>query len=136
MMENYLDRLNKSVILLIGLAVLIVLGLIDAATGVEYSFAIFYLLPITFITWYTSKRYGIIFSLMSTAAWLNADMQNISRYSNPAVPYWNALVRFAFFLIVVILLSRSRKLENSLEQNVKTKTSDLLKEIEERKKTE
>jgi signal transduction histidine kinase len=114
----------------------IALGLIDSTTGVEYSFAIFYLLPITFITWYTSKRYGILFALISSIAWLYADMQDINRYSNPTVPYWNGLVRLSFFLIVVVLLSRLKKLESSLEQNVADKTSDLLNEIEERKKTE
>lgn len=135
-MENYFRGLSKTTIILISLVIVIVLGLIDSSTGVEYSFAIFYLLPITFITWYTGKRYGVIIALISTIAWLNADMQDMSRYSVSTVPYWNALVRFCFFFIVVILLSRLKKLENNLEKSVADKTADLIKEIEERKKTE
>jgi signal transduction histidine kinase len=114
----------------------ILLGTADYFTSVEYSFAIFYLLPITFVTWFTSKRYGLVFAIISSLAWLNADMQAVARYMNPTAPYWNAVVRFGLFLVVVYLLSMLKKMEDTLEQKVESKTRDLVKEIDERKKTE
>ncbi len=135
-MIEYFYKLDKYWIFTIGFIMVILLGTIDYFTSVEYSFAIFYLLPITFITWFIGKRYGLIFAVISSLAWLNADMQVAGRYSNPTAPYWNAVVRFGLFLVVVYLLGKLRKMEDTLEQKVETKTQDLLKEIEERKKTE
>jgi signal transduction histidine kinase len=135
-MIRYLQGLNKITIIIIGLIVTIILGIFDLVTGVEYSFAIFYLVPISFVAWYAGKKYGIVFSFISSIAWLNADMQMIERYSNPTAPYWNALVRLGFFLAFVILISQLKKLETDLEKKVEEKTIDLIKQIEERKKTE
>lgn len=135
-MVDFINKLSKVNVLIIGLVTVILLGFVDYMTTVEYSFAIFYLLPITFVTWYVGKKYGFVFAVISSLAWLNADMQLAGRYSIPTAPYWNALVRLGLFSVVVFLLSKLRKMEDSLEQNVKTKTEDLVKEIEERKKTE
>jgi signal transduction histidine kinase len=135
-MIRYLSSLSKFTVVLIGLILVIILGILDLVTGVEYSFAIFYLVPISFVAWYGGQKYGIVFSLISSIAWLNADMQMIERYSNPTAPYWNAVVRLGFFLVFVILISELKKLETNLEKKVEEKTTDLLKQIEERKKTE
>jgi len=135
-MLQYIKGLNKPAIITIGLIMIIICGIIDYFTGVEYSFSIFYLIPITFVAFYAGRVYGLIFALISTLAWLNADMREVSRYSVSTAPYWNAIVRFGLFLVVVLLISKLKKMEEVLEKNVETKTADLLKEIEERKKTE
>jgi signal transduction histidine kinase len=135
-MIKFLNSLNKVIIAIIGFVMVIILGLLDLITGLEYSFAIFYLIPISFTTWYIGNKYGIFFSIISSIAWLNADMQLIERYANPSAPYWNALARLVFFLVVVILIGQLKKLEIGLENKVDEKTADLINEIEERKKAE
>jgi signal transduction histidine kinase len=88
----------------VALAVLLVLLLsfIDILTG-EISFSIFYLLPIYLVTWRLGRWPGFAFSLFSAIAWLIAD--NIEDYTFTLVHYWNALVRLAFFLLTVYLVS-------------------------------
>jgi len=135
-MMRFINNLGTVSIVIIGLFMVILLGVLDYLTSAEYSFAIFYLIPISFVTWFTSKRYGIAFAVISSLSWLNADIQSIERYVNPTAPYWNAITRLGLFLVAVFLLNKIRKMESTLEKKVEEKTSDLINEISERIKTE
>lgn len=52
------------------------------------------------------KNTGLFFATISAISWLAADLFGGHQYSHPAIPYWNMLVRFGFFLIILIILSR------------------------------
>lgn len=112
---------------------MLVVAFTDYTTD-RISFSIFYLIPITFVTWYAGRLYGMIFSFCSAIIWYVVEFSNNTIEYDPAVPYWNALVRFGFFLIVTVLLSMLKNLQKDLEEKVKERTSDLEKEIYEHKK--
>jgi len=99
-------RLPRPVLLLAGTIVVIFIGFADYATGEEISISIFYLLPVAFTTWFAGRSTGIFFAALSAISWLAADLFGGHRYSHPAIPYWNMLVRFGFFFIILIVLSR------------------------------
>jgi len=80
-------------------------GTADYLTGSEIGFSIFYLLPVTIATWYVGMPAGIALAVISAIAWLLVDQQE-HVYRHSAIPYWNMGVRFGFFLIVLIILSR------------------------------
>ncbi|MGA7104521.1 MAG: GGDEF domain-containing protein [Candidatus Deferrimicrobiaceae bacterium] len=88
------------------------IGLTDYATGEEISFSIFYLLPVAVTTWFVGRSTGLFFAVIGAISWLAADLFGGHRYSHPAIPYWNMMVRFGFFLIVLIIMSR---LKSALE---------------------
>ena len=48
---DFVGRLSKATVLLLGIALAIGLGVIDNATGFEISFALFYLLPVFLVAW-------------------------------------------------------------------------------------
>ena len=85
------------------------LGIIDLATGYEYSFSVFYLLPISIAAWYDQYKTTVITILLSAITWLIADTNAGHPYSNSIIPFWNALVRLGFFSIVAFLLINVRK---------------------------
>jgi diguanylate cyclase (GGDEF)-like protein len=87
---------------------LLVITWVDYVTGTELGFSIFYLLPTLIITWRLGGWVGLIFSVLSSTAWYLADTLPGNIYSHPAIPAWNALVRFGFFLIIVTVLSGFR----------------------------
>jgi signal transduction histidine kinase len=95
--------------LLLGVSLMILLGIIDFVTGPELSFSIFYVLPISLAAWYINRRAGIAFSLTSAVLWLSADLLGGHTYTHASIPFWNALVRLAFFLIVTYALSALRE---------------------------
>jgi signal transduction histidine kinase len=134
--REYLNRIGETAIFITGVFLALLIGFIDLMTGVELSFSIFYLIPISLVAWYSNKYKAIIISVISALAWLIADMHDINRYSNPGFIYWNALVRFGFFVIVVYLIHALKMLNEGLEEIVKERTSDLISEINERKNAE
>jgi diguanylate cyclase (GGDEF)-like protein len=95
-----------------GLFLVVVLGIIDKITGSEISFSIFYLIPVIFVTRFSDRWVGIFISGASAIAWLMADFMAGQIYSHWVIPYWNAIMRFGFFLVNVYILSR---LKDALE---------------------
>ena len=93
------------------------LGIFDYITGTELSFSVFYVIPVAMSTWYAKGSTGQKVALFSTLVWLLADLIPGQRYSHFLIPLWNSLVRLAFFMIIVALLSKLRldlEIESSL----------------------
>jgi len=100
-----LERWSRTTVWTMSLLLIILIGTLDFATGSEISFSIFYLVPVALAAWTLGRRGGIVIAILSTLAWLGAEMALRTTYSSPAIPYWNALVRFSFFLIVAFTLA-------------------------------
>jgi diguanylate cyclase (GGDEF)-like protein len=108
---EYFNKLPKTFCVLSCTALLAVIGFLDYITGEEISFSVFYLIPVSLATWRTNRGIGIFFCFFAAVVWFYADMLPGHVYSHPVIPYWNALVRLCFFLIVSFLLA---KLKDSL----------------------
>ena len=99
-----LEKQNRIFLALLGFIIIGGIGIIDFLTGYEFAFSVFYVLPISLVTWLTSQRFGILASLTSAVVWLSADMATGHPYTYPLIPVWNSLIRFAFFVIITLLL--------------------------------
>jgi len=76
---------------MIGLLTVVMIGALDLLTGPDIS--LFYLLPITFVTWRIGRNAGFA---LSFCVWVVVDARQI--YSHTAVGYWNAAISLAFLL--------------------------------------
>lgn len=113
---------HKEVTLVATASLLILVAFIDYTTGVDFSFSIFYLVPISVVAWYVGLRAGILASMAGAVLWFIVDsVLGGHLYKNAAVGYWNSLVRFGFFIIVAVTLSRLR---SSLEA-IRSHTDEL-----------
>ena len=72
------NALFRRVFLLMMIAVL---GMIDLATGYEYSFAVFYLVPVSIAAWYDNKYMASFTIILSALTWLYADYGAGHHYS-------------------------------------------------------
>jgi signal transduction histidine kinase len=107
-------------------------GLVDYLTGYETFFFIFYLIAVFLAVWFVGVSFGVVISALSVAAWVSTNIAAGEHYSSYFVPVWNALIMFAFYLVVVGLLARIRTLHKDLEGRVRQRTAALTKEIQER----
>ena len=115
------EKWHKSLLVLVSLMLIIGLGLIDYFTGYEFSFSLFYLLPIALMVWFAGKWFGIYASIIGALTWFLADVFSGNQYTISAIFVWNTAIRFGFFLIVTLLLA---ELRSSLEREKKLSRTD------------
>jgi len=103
-----LDEKSKPILCVAGFLLIVVVGLIDFLTGYEVGFSIFYVLPISLITWVAGPRIGIASAVFSAAVWLSAEITTGNTYSSALVPVWNTAIRLTFFVLITRLLAALR----------------------------
>ena len=117
---RYFDGLSQPLQFGLALACVLLFGAVDYLTGYEAFFAVFYLLPIGFVAWYSGLRWGLVFSLLSAAIWLAANTAAGESHAHLWIPAWNTLTRFVVFAIVTILLSALRAAYHHEQQLART----------------
>ncbi len=131
-----LERRPRPILVLIGLAVLALVGVVDYLSGFELSFSVFYLLGIAFATWFVGKAFGLVMSVLSVIVSQAGDFAAGAHYSSLFVPVWNVLILAGFYFIVVWLLANLRLFQKQLEEKVQQRTLSLTREIAERERLE
>jgi len=100
-----LEKQSKSITIFIGFFFIGVVGVLDYLTGYEVAFSLFYVIPISFITWFLGRSLGLVASLVSAIIWYGADIATGHTYSYSFIPIWNTIIGLSFFMIITLLLS-------------------------------
>ena len=122
----YRDKIPNIAIFVIGVLLVISVGVIDRLTGYEASFSIFYLLPIALVSWFAKRSHAVIISILSAVTWLWADISAGHTYSRLAIPFWNAIMIFGFFLTATYLSCSLVMIKKLLEKEEKFARTDFL----------
>ena len=83
----------------------IFVSITDYLTGYEIQFAIFHLIPIVFVTWFTGKESSELISLVCIITTCLADMLAGKVFLYLLIWFWDTLAVLGFYLIVVLSLS-------------------------------
>ncbi len=95
--------------MILGLFIATGLEAIDFLTGFEYSFSIFYLFPVSFVTWYAGRNNGLLLACVCAVEWGMIDVASGARYTTPLIPIWNSIAHLIFLSLTVILLNEMRQ---------------------------
>ena len=109
---EWFGSLQRKYHIIIGLLLTMVIGYVDYVTGYELRMELFYLLPISYITWFVGQRIGILFSLLSIITIVYSDIMAGKKFTSFTVELWNGAIYFIFYVIVTVLL----KLRISMQQ--------------------
>lgn len=131
-----LKRLDKSWTILLASLLVVLLGILDYATGHNFALSAFYLVPISWVCWVGGRELGLTFAMVSAGIWLMADLMTAHPYAHPAIPYWNAITLLILFVVVVVLQSDVLAANAHLEDTVLRRTEALRAEVAERKRLE
>lgn len=131
-----LSQQPRPIIFAASVSLVALLGVLDFVTGAQVSFSVFYLLPISLVTWLLDWRAGSLVATFGVATWLIADLLSGASFSDALTPYWNAGVRFTFFMVVIYLESALKNLQHNLEARVENRTARLVAEIAERQRAD
>jgi len=115
--EETVKKVSRPVWIVLGVLLLSMVAFLDYITGVEFSFSLFYLLPISLISWAISERFGLAFAILSSCIWIAVDIWsgNSNRTSNLFAYMWNAAARLGFFLLPVFMIRLNRALQHEQE---------------------
>jgi diguanylate cyclase (GGDEF)-like protein len=103
-----LDGLSKPVVVTVGILLMMVTAWADYLTGPAFSFAIFYLIPIYFVTWYAGLQSGMPFAFVSLVLTIVADSRGDLELLRSPLYQWDRLGKLIFYIITVLLLARLR----------------------------
>lgn len=115
-LSRRLDRLGARKALALGVCAALVIGEIDYLTGYEVGMGLFYLGPVALAAWGAGRWPGVFVAALCCVIWYVADWAAGAVYSHPAIPVWNALIRFGSFLIVGLLLTTLRQRLRALKR--------------------
>jgi diguanylate cyclase (GGDEF)-like protein len=124
-LNRSLDRHARVVMLGLAAFGVVVIGAVDYFSGQEISASVsfFYLGPFALAAWYVGRFAGVAISLIFGVGWYIADIVSDSQYSHHTIPIWNAFIRFAFCLVMSLLLTALRA--SSLHQRHLAETDGL-----------
>jgi diguanylate cyclase (GGDEF)-like protein len=110
-------KVSKTVWIVLGVLLLSMVAFLDYITGTEFSFSLFYLLPIILISWAISERLGLVFAILGSCVWIAVDIWsgNSNRTSNLFAYMWNATARLGFFMLPVFMIRLNRALQREQE---------------------
>src|ERR1044071_6884397 len=102
---SVISSISSHFLMILCVVLTLLLGLLDTFTSVEFSFSIFYLIPISLATWSLGRRFGILISVISSIDLLIDKLYGGQRYTHPLAPYWNDLTELTMFLVITFTLS-------------------------------
>lgn len=90
------------------LTLLLAIGVLDFATGLEVSVSFFYLIPVSLAAWFGPR--GLSYLVASLSALVGQFSNDLAGdiHSHWAITLWNDLFQFFFFLVVAQLLIHLR----------------------------
>jgi len=106
--NTYIQSKSKTILIICAVVFTTLIGYVDYLTGFELRIDVFYLLPISFVAWYISKKAGIYLSLMSILLIFSSDLLSNPDHHVHGIDLWNASMIIIFFITVTILLSKLR----------------------------
>lgn len=86
------------------------IGLVDHFTGYDLGFFVFYLIPITYASWFCGRWQGMVVSALAAVVWYLADYVSGHGYPSAWYGIWNACIRLISFAVLVHIVYRVRAL--------------------------
>ncbi len=96
---------NTLRISLVATLIVALIGVLDAATGIDLSIQILYLIPCGLLAWKASRASSLALSAISAGVWLMADAYSGHSYSHPVFAISNTLTLFFFLAASCIMFS-------------------------------
>lgn len=106
--ERVLAGSSPWVAIVIGGLMLILVGLVDGASG-TFDVSVFYVIPIALITFGRGRWMGLLFSSLAAAGWTLVDLVRDSGDAIGRATYWTGVSRLYAFVAVCLVVAPMRE---------------------------
>ena len=103
-LSDLLRKQPRALLIAIGLILIAVSVFADHVTGSDLSFLLFYLVPVYFLVWFTTRRLGVLASILCAVAWIVENMADKVHVYRSATSYLNMSIELVLFFLVTYLL--------------------------------
>ncbi len=105
-LNGILAKQRWPILTALGAMLMVLVGVGDYfASSALLEFSVFFLIPVSFFTWYITRTAGIVASVASAAITLVANLASPAHLVHPRVAYWNALVWLGFFVLLTVIVA-------------------------------
>lgn len=101
----YGPPMRKLLAVVLSLGLVLLVGLIDYATGYEIRVFIFYFLPVGLAAWFAGRAYGLMVAVVSALTWMLADTFGGHVYAVASHFFWNAAIQLGTFAFAALTVS-------------------------------
>ncbi len=102
--ETFAAQHSPATALAVGVALVAVIWGADVLTGPRLAPSIFYLIPVGLVTWRLGRGMGVTIAVVSSLAWIGAELiGHVYPLASP-IAFWNTVARFGVLVVVVVLL--------------------------------
>ena len=115
-----LGQRSKSFIVTLGFLLVALQSVANYVTGHDFSFALFYLLPVSLVAWLVGRRAALCISLVSALAYFLTEQMTGHFSGHPFIPQFNALAWLGAFLFVTYFVSALRRSHDYQRQLART----------------
>ena len=105
LVRKFLRARSKAFLFGASLVLVAAIGFADYLTGYHLSLGLFYVAPISLVSWYVSRPAGFMFAFLSALVWYSVNSAFAPLPVTPSVIIWNTIVRLGFFIIICSLLA-------------------------------
>ena len=107
--EGFFDGRSSALVYSLAFVFVAVVGVLNFFAGPRLSLAILYLMPVGLVTWNLGRRAGVGSAIIVSIASVLSETLS-PRATHDLIPYWNAVARFAVFLVFAMLLGQLREM--------------------------
>jgi diguanylate cyclase (GGDEF)-like protein len=108
-LDHFFSRQPSWVLFLICLVLTVFVGVIDDLTGPETTMTLFYVVPISLVSWYGSRGMGFTITVVAIASLVTAEILAGRHYSQMYLQAWNNLARFGLLTLISYLVASLRE---------------------------
>ena len=109
--NEFLSKRRKSSLIALGSSALVLVAIADYfAVSQLLEASVFFLIPVSFLTWFVSRRAGFVAAVASTVVIFGINLTSPVHASHPLVSYWNGLIWLGFFLLMTLTVARLKVL--------------------------
>ncbi|MDT7603478.1 MAG: hypothetical protein QOF61_1475 [Acidobacteriota bacterium] len=104
-----LARFSKTFLVTLALLLVVVQSAINYLAGPDFSFVIFYLLPVSFVAWLVGRRASYAVSLVCATGYFLTEYLSPHFDGREYLAFFNALARLGAFLLVAYFVNAFRR---------------------------
>ena len=104
-----LKKQPKINVFLASFSLVALIGLFDYFISPEFSFSLFYLLPVFMVVWFLGRGAAELFVLVTAGFWTFSEFLSNPALQHPVAPFWNLFMRIGVLYAFTYLLRRLRQ---------------------------